>query len=137
MNIYMNDVALETFSNFDTGTRKSKKVQPERFYHGFVLGLLVELREEYLLKSNRESGYGRYDIMLIPKNQKKHPIIIEFKVIDKDEEESLKDTVQAALKQIEDKRYDVELATLGFAKEQIKKYGFAFEGKKVLIGEGK
>ena len=134
MNLYMNDVALDTFSTFDTGSRPSARTQPERFYHGFVLGLLVDLREEYLLKSNRESGFGRYDVMLIPKDRTRPAIVMEFKVFDGDEEQDLKDTVQAALKQIEEKQYDTELLALGIPKEHIRHYGFAFEGKKVLIG---
>ena len=133
MNIYMNEVALETFSSFDTGKRISPRTQPERFYHGFVLGLLVELREEYQLKSNRESGFGRYDVMLIPHDKEKNAIILEFKVFDKDEESDLNDTAQAALKQIDDRQYDTELLSLGFPKDRIRHYGFAFEGKKVLI----
>ena len=134
MNLYMNDVALDTFSTFDTGSRPSARTQPERFYHGFVLGLLVDLREEYLLKSNRESGFGRYDVMLIPKDRTRPAIVMEFKVFDGDEEQDLKDTVQAALKQIEEKQYDTELLALGIPKDHIRHYGFAFEEKKVLIG---
>ena len=134
MNLYMNDVALDTFSTFDTGSRPSARTQPERFYHGFVLGLLVDLREEYLLKSNRESGFGRYDVMLIPKDRTRPAIVMEFKVFDGDEEQDLKDTVQAALKQIEEKQYDTELLALGIPEDHIRHYGFAFEGKKVLIG---
>ena len=134
MNLYMNDVALTTFSSFDTGKSPSGKMEPERFYHGFVLGLLVELRDLYEVRSNRESGYGRYDVMLIPHDKKSDGIILEFKVYDAEEEEKLKDTVNAALKQIEDKQYDAELLALGLKKEQIRHYGFAFEGKKVLIG---
>ena len=134
MNLYMNDVALDTFSTFDTGSRPSARTQLERFYHGFVLGLLVDLREEYLLKSNRESGFGRYDVMLIPKDRTRPAIVMEFKVFDGDEEQDLKDTVQAALKQIEEKQYDTELLALGIPKDHIRHYGFAFEGKKVLIG---
>ncbi len=137
MNIYMNEVALETISSFDSGKNPSKKTQPERFYHGFVLGLLVELRNEYLLKSNRESGYGRYDVMLIPKEKEKNAIIMEFKVFENNEEATLKETVQSALRQIEEKQYDTELLTMGFSKEKIKHYGFAFEGKTVLIGSYK
>ena len=135
MNIYMNDVALETFSSFDTGKHPSKRSQPERFYHGFVLGLLVELRERYEVKSNRESGYGRYDVMLVPLNEADDAIILEFKVYEADEEGSLQETVQSALKQIEEKNYDAGLIALGTPKERIRHYGFAFEGKKVLIGE--
>lgn len=137
MNLYMNDVALSTFSNFDTGKHPSERTQPERFYHGFVLGLLVELRDIYEVKSNRESGYGRYDVMLIPKNNDKkyNAIIIEFKVFDSYDESTLEDTAKSALRQIEEKDYDAELVSIGIPKERIRHYGFAFEGKKVIIME--
>ena len=134
MNIYMNDIALTTFSGFDTGNHPSKRAQPERFYHGFVLGLLVELRERYEIKSNRESGYGRYDVMLVPLNESDTAIVIEFKVQDHETEKTLQDTVQMALRQIEDKNYDADLIALGIGSDRIRHYGFAFEGKKVLIG---
>ena len=134
MNVYMNDVALVTFSSFDTGRHPSGKAQPERFYHGFVLGLLAELREQYVLKSNRESGYGRYDVMLIPRDFTEQAYVLEFKVHDPEEEESLQETVQAALMQIQEKQYDAELSELHIKPEQIHHYGFAFEGKIVLIG---
>lgn len=134
MNVYMNDVALVTFSSFDTGSHPSGKTQPERFYHGFVLGLLAELRDRYVLKSNRESGYGRYDVMLIPRDFAEQAYVLEFKVHDPEEEESLQETVQAALMQIQEKQYDAELSELHIKSNQIHHYGFAFEGKKVLIG---
>ncbi len=135
MNIYMNDVALATFSSFDTGKKPSEKSQPERFYHGFVLGLLVELRDRYQIRSNRESGYGRYDVMLTPVTEVDDAIVIEFKVHEPDEEETLKDTVRGALEQIAEKNYDAELLAQGISAERIRHYGFAFEGKKVLIGQ--
>ena len=134
MNIYMNDVALATFSSFDAGKKPSEKNQPERFYHGFVLGLLAELRDQYEIRSNRESGYGRYDVMLTPLNKNDNAIIIEFKVHEPEEETSLQDTVQAALAQINEKKYDAELLARGIPADRIRHYGFAFEGKKVLIG---
>ena len=134
MNIYMNDVALATFSSFDTGKKPSEKSQPERFYHGFVLGLLVELRDRYQIRSNRESGYGRYDVMLTPVTEVDDAIVIEFKVHEPDEEETLKDTVRGALEQITEKNYDAELLAQGIPADRIRHYGFAFEGKKVLIG---
>ena len=133
-NEYMNDVALKTFSSFDSGKHISEKKAPEnlaswcdckgaangsslnyrsnlyamtewssRFFHGFVLGLMVDQTENYIINSNRESGYGRYDIMLEPvdKENIRYPgIVIEFKVINPKRENSLEETVQAALKQI-------------------------------------
>lgn len=136
MNIYMNEVALSTFSSFDTGTHPSERTQPERFYHGFVLGLLVELRGRYEVKSNRESGYGRYDIMLIPRDYNEgNAIVLEFKVLDSESEKTLEDTARSALQQIEEKNYDAELISRGISRERIRHYGFAFEGRKVLIME--
>ena len=134
MNAYMNRVALSTFSYFDTGKRPSYD-QPERFYHGFVLGLIVDLQNKYIITSNRESGFGRYDVMLEPKRpQEDDAIILEFKVYDEDDEENLKETVQSALAQIEEKQYAAQLIARGVPQERIRCYGFAFEGKKVLIG---
>lgn len=133
MNLYMNQVALTVFSYFDTGNSPSV-TQPERFYHGFVLGLLVELNGRYVLTSNRESGFGRYDVMLEPLKAEDNAYILEFKVHDDTEEATLQDTVNAALAQIEDKKYEQKLLARGIAPERIHKYGFAFEGKHVLIG---
>ena len=135
MNAYMNRVALATFSYFDTGKRPSGS-EPERFYHGFVLGLMVELSDRYVLTSNRESGFGRYDVMLEPKNVQDDGMILKFKVQDEEEERELSDTVQAALRQIDEQNYEAALMEKGIAKERIRKYGFAFCGKKVLIGAG-
>lgn len=134
MNTYMNRVALTTFSSFDTGIRPSRQSEPERFYHGFVLGLMISLEDDYMITSNRESGFGRYDIMIEPRDKQKDAIIIEFKVYNANRESSLEETVAAAHAQIEEKQYEATLVEAGIAKERIRKYGFAFEGKKVLIG---
>ena len=133
MNIHMKNIALQTFSYFDTG-RSVIGDEAERFYHGFVLGLLVDLSEDYVLTSNRESGYGRYDVMLEPFDKNRDAYILEFKMHDPDDEKSMEDTLAAALTQIEEKQYEANLIAKGFKREKIRKYGFAFEGKKVLIG---
>ena len=134
MNAYMNRVALNTFSYFDTGNRPSGE-EPERFYHGFVLGLIVDLQNRYVITSNRESGFGRYDVLLEPKNcSKDDAIILEFKVYDPDGEKTLEDTVKDALNQMEEKKYAAQMTSKGIPENHIRKYGFAFCGKKVLIG---
>ncbi len=134
MNEYMNRVASETFSFFDTGKRVSGKAEPERFYHGFVLGLMVELEDRYVITSNRESGFGWYDVMLEPRKAGLDAFIIEFKVYNPKKDASLEDAVKAALVQIEEKKYEEALVGKGIPEERIRKYGFAFEGKTVLIG---
>ncbi|MCI9439424.1 MAG: AAA family ATPase [Lachnospiraceae bacterium] len=161
MNGYMSDIACELFSSFDGGTKPSERTHPERFYHGFVLGLLVELKDRYVLTSNGESGYGRYDIILEPKtagiketpghsgrnaainnrerdaiinNRERDAIIIEFKVVNSRKKESLEEGVESALAQIEKMQYETILRKKGIPAERIRKYGFAFEGKQVLIG---
>ena len=134
MNEYMNNVTLNIFSYFDTGKQASAE-KPERFYHGFVLGLMVDLQGRYVVTSNRESGFGRYDVMLEPKNPAQdRAFILEFKVFNSRREKSLEDTVASALEQIDNKQYEADLVARGIPAENIRKYGFAFEGKKVLIG---
>ena len=134
MNVYMNQTALATFSSFDTGNKPSETAEPERFYHGFVLGLIVDLADRYRITSNREIGFGRYDVMLEPLRDGNPAFVLEFKVHDSEEEETLADTVAAALRQIEEKAYDTELTARGIPRERIRHYGFAFAGKTVLIG---
>lgn len=132
MNEYMNRVARQIFSYFDTGGAKAAS-EPERFYHGFILGLIVELEGRYAIRSNRESGFGRYDVILEPLKQD-DAIIIEFKVFQPKREKTLSETVQTALQQIEDREYEQVLTAHGILPEHIRKYGFAFQGKNVLIG---
>lgn len=137
MNEYMNKVALRSFSSFDIAGGTADDDAPERFYHGFVLGLMVELSGRYTITSNRESGFGRYDVMLVPTDRRKDcAYIIEFKVHKPNREKDLAETVSNALLQIEEKQYGTQLAADGFEPERVKKYGFAFQGKNVLIGKG-
>ena len=136
MNEYMNRVAFDSFSYFDTG-KNPGRTEPEKFYHGFVLGLMVDLSDRYLLRSNRESGFGRYDVMLEPKRAGEDAFILEFKVFQPRKEKDLEETVASALAQIEEKGYAAELLERGIPAERIRRYGFAFCGKEVLIGGGK
>jgi len=131
---------MNTFSYFDTGKRPSGETHPERFYHGFVLGMIVNLADRYRVTSNRERGenercsFGRYDVMIEPFDRKEKAFIFEFKVIDEDDDEkTLEDTVANALVQIEEKQYEAAPIASGFAPENIRKYGFGFQGQKCLI----
>ena len=136
MNHYINAISMATFSFFDVGSSSNTQTttdRPERFYHGFVLGLIVELTGRYRISSNRESGYGRYDVMLEPVRDNDLAFILEFKVCEQGEH-TLEDTVAAAKKQIQEKQYICELEAKGIKPERIRCYGFAFQGKKVLIG---
>ncbi len=132
MNYYMSDIVPDMISIYDVGNKPSSRV-PERFYHGLVLGLMVELRDKYRITSNRESGFGRYDIMLLPLVDKLDGIIIEFKVRNPKTEGSLDVTARNGLAQIEEKNYQAELVAQGIPESRIRKYAFAFEGKEVLI----
>ena len=137
MEDFLNDISLRTFSFFDVGKLPGQRQEPERFYHGFVLGMMVDLREEYVITSNRESGFGRYDIMLEPRNDSDNAIIIEFKVFRPQREKNLAEALQHALRQIEERNYAAALEAKGIPQERIRKYGFVFEGKKVVVGRGK
>ena len=136
MNQYMNRMTQEVFSFFDTGKHPSGQTEPERFYHGFVLGLIADSGLDYNITSNRESGLGRYDVVMEPNDKEKDAYVFEFKVKVPDTEDTLEETLERALAQIEDKNYDAVLAARGIPKERIRHYGFAFEGKRVLIGSG-
>ncbi len=134
MNTCINRIASTIFSYFDTGKNPSEETEPERFYHGFVLGLMVDLQDRYRITSNRESGFGRYDVVLEPLQMVDDAIIIEFKVCNPAKKQTLEDAVAEALKQIDRMNYAANLEAGGIAPERIRKYGFAFEGKKILIG---
>lgn len=136
MNHYMSRVFVQTFSYFDTGSGHSVNEEPERFYHGFVLGLIVELQDRYVITSNRESGFGRYDVLLEPREPGLPGIILEFKVFASAKEKTLEDTVKTALLQIEQRHYKSALMARGLPPDRIRCYGFAFRGKEVLIGQG-
>ncbi len=134
MNQYMNQITETVFSSFDTGNHPSDKTEPERFYHGFVLGLIVDSGIHYLVTSNRESGLGRYDVVMEPVDKNENAYVFEFKVFTPGREKTLEDTLKAAHTQIQRKNYDAALIARGIPKQRIRHYGFAFQGKKVLIG---
>ena len=117
---FLEQLLLESISNFDT---------LERFYHGLMLGLVVSFREYYQIRSNRESGEGRYDLMLLPKEKEKPGILFEFKI--KEATETLEHAADRALKQIQEKKYDTEL--LQAKVSYVIKYGIAFDKKKVAV----
>lgn len=132
MNLYLGEVVERTMSSFDAGRRTA-----ESFYHGFVLGLLVELEGRYRVRSNRESGFGRYDVMLEPVDAAADDgIIIEFKSLDVlgKAAGSMEDALVQAHEQIEERDYAAELVARGVPKEHIRAYGFVFKGKRVLVG---
>lgn len=130
MNTEMSSLSAELFSTFDTGGKTA-----EKFYHGFVLGLLVSLKDRFTLRSNRESGFGRYDVMLVPNQpQKDRAYILEFKQTSSPTKAALERAVDEALQQIEEKDYAQDLIAQGIPPHRILKLGLAFSGKKVLIG---
>ncbi len=135
MNAYMNQVALTLVSSFDSGNKPSEKSEPERFYHGLVLGLMVDLSNRYIITSNRESGFGRYDVLLEPRNYADDGIIFEFKVSDARKEKTLDDTAKMAICQIIDRKYAACIEGK-CSRDRIRVYGFAFREKEVLIQGG-
>ncbi|MCD7715783.1 MAG: ATP-binding protein [Lachnospiraceae bacterium] len=133
MQRYMEKVTLRTFSYFDVGSASSESEMAEQFYHGFTLGLIADLNDTHILTSNRESGFGRYDVSIEPLDKTQDGIIIEFKVFDSKKEKTLNDTAMRALDQIRDMKYEMDLKARGT--QRVRKYGFAFRGKEVLIKE--
>lgn len=131
---YFTSIVIKSFSAFDPSTPNNEDPEPEKFYHAFVLGLLVSLSETHAVKSNRESGFGRYDVMLIPLDLKKRGIVIEFKKVAHSKHETLEIAAQKAIEQIEEKKYETELRQMGV--NTITKIGIAFDGKKTLVKEG-
>ena len=135
MNSYMNDIALDTFSSFDVAGKEESRIRPENFYHGLVLGLIVSLRDQYRIVSNRESGMGRYDIAMYPLQKDLDAFILEFKVMNEKKEKEIEDTARNALLQIEEKAYETDLLAAGIPREKIYKLGIAFAGKNALVME--
>ena len=119
-------LVIEMFSYFDVGENTA-----ESFYHAFILGMLVGLKDSYYVKSNRESGYGRYDIMLEPKEKESNSFIMEFKIIESMEEKEVKAKIKEAKEQIKDKKYEQELKERGF--KNITKMVFVCNGKEIIM----
>jgi len=133
---YLSDVTQACMGSFDTGSRPSRS-EPERFYHGLVLGMLASLRGRWSVESNRESGRGRYDVALVPTDGaagSAPAVVMEFKVFDRLREQTLEDTVARARQQIDEKSYVAGLVARGIAPDRIHTYGIAFRGKEVLVG---
>ncbi|MBF0352943.1 MAG: PD-(D/E)XK nuclease domain-containing protein [SAR324 cluster bacterium] len=122
----LREMVLETLSFHDTAGQ-----EPEKVYHAFVLGMLVNLSETHRVRSNRESGYGRYDVMLLPKDPHKTGFVLEFKKINRHREETGESAMASALKQIQDKHYATELRVAGI--QNIIGIGVVVEGKKVWV----
>lgn len=125
------DIAYSSMSYFDLGGPPQRA--PENFFHGLVLGLIVSLKDQYRIVSNRESGRGRYDIALYPLQPDLDAFIMEFKVYDTRKEDCIEQTAKCALKQIEDRKYEADLLAAGIPRARIYKLGFAFQGKDVLV----
>ena len=131
MNEYLNRITEEVFSWFDVSGGR----EPERFYHGFMLGLMMELKDRFIITSNRESGLGRYDVVLQPVDSNRdYGYVIEFKVYRRGRDASLEECVKKALQQIDEKGYDAVLVGAGIAVDRIMHLGIGFEGKNVLVG---
>ena len=139
MNRQMQQIVLMAVSSFDSGVKPSKgEIQPENYFHGLTTGLLFDLYGRFSLTSNRESGFGRYDICLEPldKRNYKTPYILELKIFsEKEGDKDLLDTARRALRQISDKRYDYDLLAKGYLPEEIHRYGMGFRGKEVMISD--
>lgn len=126
---YLNRISEEFFSFYDTSGK-----EPERFYHGLILGMVLDLKDKYIIRSNRESGLGRFDVMMEPIDASlHHAIILEFKVHRPRKEKDLIQTASIALQQIDDKKYSAEFISHGILSENIYKYGIAFKGKEIWI----
>jgi hypothetical protein len=126
----LNDFVLQTLSYFDT-----QRQNVERVYQAFILGLLVNLSANYEINSEKESGYGRYDIAILPKDNSKIAILMELKKIDELNEETKDEALESALQQIEEKKYDTDLINRGYNK--IIKMAVTFDGKRVWVKENK
>ena len=144
MNEAMQQVVLNSASSFDSGLKPSAgTVQPENFFHALTLGMLTCLSDNYRVTSNRESGFGRYDVCIEPLGTKSDvgksskPLfaaVLEFKVFDREKgDRTLEDTAKRARKQIDEKVYDADLLSRGIPKDAIRRYGFGFRGKEVVI----
>lgn len=137
MNETMQQVVLLCASSFDSGVKPAEKgVQPENFFHALTLGMLTCLSDDYRVTSNRESGFGRYDVSIEAADPAKHPFaaILEFKVFDESTgDRNLNDTARRARKQINEKAYYTDLLARDIPSAVIRKYGFGFRGKEVAI----
>lgn len=152
MNEAMRQVVVNCASSFDSGVRPSKgTVRPENFFHALTLGMLTCLSGDFRVTSNRESGFGRYDVSVEPLNAGPYPgdpknlqeimaarrifaAVLEFKVFDAENgDKELGDTARRARKQIDEKSYDSDLLSRGIPSDAIRRYGFGFRGKEVVI----